>query len=135
MILCNKQITKALIRLRGCIGWSTQLLFAYPQRQVFLQRDPITSGRVEILSPGYQHTTRVAASKERAKSLYFAISAFLGVQHSFTQIAKAVISLHKCAGLSQPLLFANMRRPLLKCAIQLKHESISTTFYKQNMEK
>ena len=34
MILCNKQI-KALIRLRGCAGWSAPLLFAKPRRQVF----------------------------------------------------------------------------------------------------
>ena len=34
-ILFNKQITKALISLRGCAGWSAPLLFANPQRQVF----------------------------------------------------------------------------------------------------
>ena len=28
MIRSNKQKTKALIRLRGCAGWSTPLLFA-----------------------------------------------------------------------------------------------------------
>ena len=28
ILLSNKQITKALIRLRGCTGWSTPLLFA-----------------------------------------------------------------------------------------------------------
>ena len=28
MILSNKPITKALIRLRGCAGWSAILLFA-----------------------------------------------------------------------------------------------------------
>ena len=28
MILHNKRITKALIRLRGCVGWSVPLLFA-----------------------------------------------------------------------------------------------------------
>ena len=30
MVLFNKQITKALIRLRGCAGWSAPLLFANP---------------------------------------------------------------------------------------------------------
>ena len=34
MILSNKRITKALIRLRGCAGWSAPLLFPYPQRQI-----------------------------------------------------------------------------------------------------
>ena len=35
MLLSEKQITKALIRLSGCAGWSVPLLFANHQRQVF----------------------------------------------------------------------------------------------------
>ena len=35
VILSNKRITKVLIRLHGCAGWSAPLLFAIPQRQVF----------------------------------------------------------------------------------------------------
>ena len=31
MILCNKEITKALIRMRGCAGWSAPLLFKNPE--------------------------------------------------------------------------------------------------------
>ena len=38
MILSNEPITKALIRLRWCAGWSVGLLFANPQRQVFSRR-------------------------------------------------------------------------------------------------
>ena len=38
MILSYKRITKALIRLRGCAGWSAPLLFADPRRQVFSRR-------------------------------------------------------------------------------------------------
>ena len=34
------QITKALIRLRGCAGWSAPELFANPLRQVFSRRGP-----------------------------------------------------------------------------------------------
>ena len=34
MILYKKRITKVLIRLRGCAGWSAPLLFANPRRQV-----------------------------------------------------------------------------------------------------
>ena len=33
MILYHKRITKELIRLRGCAGWSAPLLFANPRRQ------------------------------------------------------------------------------------------------------
>ena len=29
VVLSKRQITKALIRLRGCAGWSSRLLFAY----------------------------------------------------------------------------------------------------------
>ena len=35
MILSKKRITKALIRLRGCAGWSAPVLFANSGRQVF----------------------------------------------------------------------------------------------------
>ena len=41
MLLSQKRITKALIRLRRCTGWSAPLLFANPCRQVFLRRGPI----------------------------------------------------------------------------------------------
>ena len=46
MILSNKRITKALIRKRGCAGWSAPLLFAKPRRQDFSHRSPydVTSG-------------------------------------------------------------------------------------------
>ena len=40
VILCNERITKALISLRRCAGWSAPLLFANPQRPVFLCGDP-----------------------------------------------------------------------------------------------
>ena len=35
MMLSQKQITKALINLHGCAGWSAPLLFASPRRHVF----------------------------------------------------------------------------------------------------
>ena len=40
VILSTKRITKALIRLRGCAGWSAPVLFANPRRQVFSRRGP-----------------------------------------------------------------------------------------------
>ena len=40
MILSIKRITKALIRLRGCAGWSEPVLLANPRRQVFSRRGP-----------------------------------------------------------------------------------------------
>ena len=41
MVLSKKRITKALIRLSGCAGWSAPVLFASPRRQVFSRRGPI----------------------------------------------------------------------------------------------
>ena len=35
IILSTQQTTKALIRLRGCAGWSASLLFAYDIRHIF----------------------------------------------------------------------------------------------------
>ena len=43
MILYNKRITKALIRLRSCAGWSAPLWFANLRRQVFTQRGPFNT--------------------------------------------------------------------------------------------
>ena len=40
MILSSKRITKALISLRGCPGWSAPLLFANPRRQVLSHQGP-----------------------------------------------------------------------------------------------
>ena len=40
MFLSKKLITKALIRLHGCAGWSAPVLFANPRRQVFSRRGP-----------------------------------------------------------------------------------------------
>ena len=41
MILSNKQITKALSRLSGCVGWSAPVLFANPPKTAFLASRPI----------------------------------------------------------------------------------------------
>ena len=38
MILSKRRITRGLIRLRRCAGWSAPVLFANPRRQVFSQR-------------------------------------------------------------------------------------------------
>ena len=40
MIFSDERITKALIRLRGCAGWSAPLLIVYHRRQVFSHRGP-----------------------------------------------------------------------------------------------
>ena len=40
MLLFKKGITKGLIKLRGCAGWSVPVLFANPRRQFFSRRGP-----------------------------------------------------------------------------------------------
>ena len=40
MVLSKTRITKALIRLRGCAGWSAPVLFANSRKQVFSHRGP-----------------------------------------------------------------------------------------------
>ena len=40
MLLSKSRITKALIRLRGCAGWSVPVLFANARRPVFSRRGP-----------------------------------------------------------------------------------------------
>ena len=44
MILLDKRITKALISLRGCAGWSAPMVFVNPRRQVFSRRGPCVGG-------------------------------------------------------------------------------------------
>ena len=51
MILSKKRITKALIRLRGCAGWSASVLFANPRRQVFSRRGPYSNNNDEYQQP------------------------------------------------------------------------------------
>ena len=41
MTLSKPRMTKALIRLRGCAGWSVSVLFTKPRRQVFSRRCPL----------------------------------------------------------------------------------------------
>ena len=42
MILFKKQITKVLIRQRGCAGWSAPMLFPNPLKTGFLALRPIS---------------------------------------------------------------------------------------------
>ena len=48
MIVSKNQITKGLIRLRGCAGWSASVLFANPRRQVFSPCGPYNLAEYEL---------------------------------------------------------------------------------------
>ena len=43
MILSDKRLTEALIRLCGCTSWTAPLLFRNQRRKVFSRRDPYNS--------------------------------------------------------------------------------------------
>ena len=49
--LHKTRITKVLIRLRGCAGWSAPVLFANPRRQVFSRQGP--NGELRGIWPCY----------------------------------------------------------------------------------
>ena len=48
MMLSQKRITKALIRLHGCSGWYVPVLFANLRRLVFLRRGPYNKSKQVI---------------------------------------------------------------------------------------
>ena len=50
MVLFNQRITKALIRLYGCKGWSAHLLFENLRRQVFSGRGPVDAWLISKLT-------------------------------------------------------------------------------------
>ena len=51
MILLDKRITKALISLRGCAGWSAPVLFANSRREVFSRRGPFVASYILQTNP------------------------------------------------------------------------------------
>ena len=79
MILSKKRITKALIRLRGCAGWSAPVLFASPRRQVFSRRgpysivkSPVKHGRlIGIMSLSASSSSAAAADPSSALSHFW----------------------------------------------------------------
>ena len=64
MLLSKKRTTKALIRLRGCAGWSAPVLFATPRRQVFSRRGPDETGEI---NPRFTETYTHKTSNEQLK--------------------------------------------------------------------
>ena len=84
-ILSKKRITKALISLRECAGWSATLLFANPRRQVFSRRGPF--GSVLDLGRG--------ASVESRSSDPPNPSPTLPLSHRLAPVLKTIF--HQCA--------------------------------------
>ena len=55
MVLSEKRITKALIRLRGCESWSAPVLFANPQRQDRKPKIHPNHNHMHIFRPRQKH--------------------------------------------------------------------------------
>ena len=51
MILSKKQVTKALIRLNGCAGWSAPLVFANPFDRFSRVEGPFNGGGEKDQNP------------------------------------------------------------------------------------
>ena len=62
MILSKKGITKALIRLPGCPGWSAPVLLANHRRQVFSRRGPYENCHIIYLSYVYFFSDKLTLS-------------------------------------------------------------------------
>ena len=71
MILSKKRITKALIRLRGCAGWFSPMLFSNPLKQGISYRGQVRQG---LRNMGHRNPyTRVSG----ARSKHWNISQFV----------------------------------------------------------
>ena len=74
MILLDTRITKALIRLRGCAGWTAPVLFANPQRQFFSRRGPYVlcchAPCLFNLNDKYTHWNYLHGAKDRYSNLF-----------------------------------------------------------------
>ena len=68
MILLDKRITKALISLCGCAGWSAPVLFANSRRQVFSRRGPYRILYYQTNLPQYPHMYRLLPQKQILQS-------------------------------------------------------------------
>ena len=101
MILANKRITKALIRLLGCTGWSAPVLFANLRKQVSSRNKIIISIRSDsdkIYEPRHVISNNVADSDEPIQ---------LKCHKIFKRLAEALIRLRVCTGWSEILLVAH----------------------------
>ena len=76
MILSSKRITKALISLHGCPGWSAPLLFPNPLRQVLSRRGQYTfchlqNNRNKLITHFNAHVHTKAQNKFSQSSIYY----------------------------------------------------------------
>ena len=77
MILSKKRITKVLIRLRGCAGWSAPVLFANPRRQVFSRQGPNIRPLALLchLKEAFAHMRSISKSCVLTQNLYLTLPA------------------------------------------------------------
>ena len=77
MLLSEKQITKALIRLPGCACRSAHVLFTNPQRQVFSRRCPYVITWVNIYWAFYAKNLLILTYTSQKKGILLLICIFI----------------------------------------------------------
>ena len=109
-IICiNKRITKALISLRGCAGWSAPLWFANPMAQLVFIIGP---RRDKLCLPGFWQSltqTSLLSYREYKENWSFACSKFRHDTFQNLNI-KLPISLRECVGSSAPFFVRKTRK-------------------------
>ena len=83
MIFSKKRITKALIRLRGCAGWSASVLLKKPQKKIFSLCCPSNNS---TLHPTFFHNSPLSLVNRVEKNVEKKIGRKGGLQfESFSQ--------------------------------------------------
>ena len=70
MVLFKKRITKALIRLRGCAGWSAPVLFTNLRRQVFSCQGPFVNTCIYTAQEKLSMNLYIVATLDESKTFY-----------------------------------------------------------------
>ena len=122
MIIYKTRITKALIRLSGCAGWSAPVLFTNPRRQVFSCHGPFKLGvKVEQnVALYHQHHVTHAHAKVLGLSLYsYKPSIDLCFYMNNMPLSTDTFALQKCSKSAQNCSKSVSMHGLLSAASQI----------------
>ena len=129
MILSSKRITKSLIRLRGCAGWSATLLFANLRRQVFMRRGPYRGVRNSIsCSLPWQFSGHVLElTKQEIMSFLLQFSPLIVLPlNSWTQIRLRWIAIHS-------RMNKNFRKILIRLDLSVLRSSLPANYFPRTL--
>ena len=103
MIFSKKRITKVLIRLRGCAGWSSPVLFAKPRRQGFWRRGPFYSLIFRLSMPSMYGHSLVFGNYSRTSRLKLWWLIHMGLQELSSWSLKVILRVIHPGWLEPPL--------------------------------